>query len=136
LSVISSLISVMKVGMFSGFLFGCLIGWAMFSSFRKMQDPPSRIAQVVSILAVICFTSIIIGPMFSFVYRHLFIRMFHAKAFLLYAGLNTLVLGIFMNIYAWWRRFKDLSLIVFLNIGGAIVLGWLIPILYALLKIK
>ena len=136
MGIITSLISVMKVGMFSGFLFGCLIGWAMFSSFRKMDDPPTRTAQVISIIAVTAFTTLIIGPMFSFVYKHLFVRLFHGKAFWIYSLLNTLVLGVFMNVYACWRKLKDITVIIILNIGGAIVLGWIIPILYCVLRIK
>jgi hypothetical protein len=121
---------IVKIGVVSGFLFGALLCGGFLQSMRRMADPPSPLARNVTLLILLAGCTLLIGPGFSGIYRLLFCRLFPQTAPWVYGGINTLVLGILVNVYAAKLRLRDLRLIVRMNVGAAVILGWLIPILF------
>lgn len=121
---------IVKIGVVSGFLFGALLCGGFLQSMRRMTDPPSPLARNVTLLILLAGCTLLIGPGFSAIYRLLFCRLFPQTSLWVFGGINTLVLGILINVYAAKLRLRDLRLIVRMNVGAAVILGWLIPILF------
>lgn len=132
--MIHKLLMVLEVGAAAGLLFGGLISWGMMRTLRRADQSPSWAGRLMTVGLILLFTVVVIGPLFSFVYRHVFCRLFPTSGWLVFGLLNTMVLGVLMNLYAWQRRMKDLAVIVSLNAGGALILGWGIPLLFLLFR--
>jgi len=128
------MINILLAGILVGFVFAVQICSGFLRTMKNTVDPPSKIAKTAAVISMALFCIVFIGPVFSFVYHFLFVRFFAHNAWWIFGGLHTIVLGVVVNIYACRRRLKDLRLIMTINIGSAITLGWLIPLIYYLMK--
>lgn len=128
--MLDKIIMALAVGGITGLLFGTLMAWGMIRSFQREATPPSYFARGITLTVLMLFCTLVIGPLFSMVYRAVFIRLFQDHAALVFGFLITLTLGVLMSLYAWHRRMRDLPVIVALNLGGAAILGWFIPFLF------
>lgn len=133
-AILSQILLVLKVGLPAGFLLGCLMSWGFLKTTRRMEDPPSRLARTMSVLLTLVLATGLVGPLFSLAYSYLFFRLFHYHAIWIYGMLVSLVLAVAMNLYASYRRLRDLPIIVRMNLGAAFILGWLIPLLFLLFR--
>ena len=133
-NIISSIMVIGKVGIVAGVLFGSLIATGFLYSLKRVENPPSTLGRNLALALIMFFSIFLIGPLFSFAYHFLFLRLSQAYAWLWFGGLHTLILAGVMNLYAWHRRMRDLKLILVMNAGGAFILGWMIPLLHMLLS--
>ncbi|HOB53844.1 MAG TPA: hypothetical protein PK176_13870 [Acidobacteriota bacterium] len=133
-AILSQLLLLLIVGLPTGFLLGVLMSWGFLKTSRRMDDPPSRLAQTMTVLLTLVLATALVGPLFSLTYSILFFRLFGYHAVWIYGMLVSLVLAVAMNLYAHYRRMRDLPVIVRMNLGAAFILGWLIPLLHFLFK--
>ena len=131
---LQSLLLSLQLGGLAGLLFGLLIISVLRHNARRLVSPPSPTGQVMATALTLIFCGLFVGPLFSFAYRHLFWRAFGADAWWVFGCLHTLILGVAMSLYAWRLNVRDLRLIVAMNTGAALVLGWLIPLLHHLFR--
>jgi hypothetical protein len=124
------MVHIAKIGVVAGLLFGGLLCWGFLNSIRRLQEPPSPLARNFTLLILLVVATVLIGPAFSAIYRILFWRLFPDGALWVFGSVNTLVLGLLVNLYAAKRRLRDLQLIVRMNLGAALILGWFIPVLF------
>ncbi len=75
------------VGPPAGFLLGCLMSWGFLKTSRRMDDPPSRLAQTMTVFLTLVLATALVGPLFSLTYSILFFRLFGFHAVWIYGML-------------------------------------------------
>ncbi|MBN2429889.1 MAG: hypothetical protein JXQ27_00365 [Acidobacteria bacterium] len=124
---------IILVGLITGGLMGMLLCSAFRFTMNRTAEGPSPLGRFLALGALFLVSALMVGPALSVIYRVLMIRFFGAYAWWIFGLMHTVILAIGINYVAWRRRLPDLPLIVMINLGATLVLGWGIPFLYFLL---
>jgi len=124
---------IILVGLITGGLMGVLLCSAFRFTMNRTPEGPSPLGRFLALGVLFLVSLLMVGPALSVVYRVLMIRFLGSYAWWIFGLMHTLVLAVGINFFAWRRRLPDLPLIVMINLGSALVLGWGIPFLYFLL---
>jgi len=128
--MLGKVVLLIEIGAVAGLLFGGLVSWGFLRTAARLDTPPSSLARSITVLLILAFTALLIGPLFSFTFQFLFWRYFGQESFWLYGLIVTIIMGLAANLYAWSSRLRDLRTVIIINLGGACLLGWLIPLLH------
>jgi hypothetical protein len=124
---------IILVGVIAGGLTGILLCSAFRYTMNRTPEGPSPLGRFLALASLLLLSALVVGPGLSALYRVLMLRVLGPHAWWIFGLTHTVILALGINGIAWRRRLPDLRLIVMINIGATLLLGWGIPFYFFIL---